>query len=295
MAYNCLLLDADDTLVSFKDCERQALIKVLDKYNIAATDENIALYLIAALNKAFTKFCWGTTSFEESILSKVELMLPVDDNGAIDYAYMESTIGVIKERYTARIKDGLEATIGSFDLTDAEQKALDSFQNWTLCDFKIGRLFDINNNPQLNKENFVFIEPSDEAYPYFTRTVRNNGIQGYVKYYDDAHLVKGNSIAVGMMAMKFFYMSHDYYCGQFTKSLVPKFDGFNEYLGNYFVALLNKYTRKFVGSPVGDFESSLADMPIQLPIVKPNQPDYELMYNYAKAIEKQSLKSIFES
>ena len=44
MAYNCLLLDADDTLVSFKDCERQALIKVLDKYNISATDENIELY-----------------------------------------------------------------------------------------------------------------------------------------------------------------------------------------------------------------------------------------------------------
>ena len=34
MAYNCLLLDADDTLVSFKDCERQALTKVLEKYNI---------------------------------------------------------------------------------------------------------------------------------------------------------------------------------------------------------------------------------------------------------------------
>ena len=44
MAYNCLLLDADDTLVSFKDCERQALIKVLDKYSISATDENIELY-----------------------------------------------------------------------------------------------------------------------------------------------------------------------------------------------------------------------------------------------------------
>ena len=44
MAYNCLLLDADDTLVSFKDCERQALTKVLEKYNISATEENIANY-----------------------------------------------------------------------------------------------------------------------------------------------------------------------------------------------------------------------------------------------------------
>ena len=44
MAYNCLLLDADDTLLSFKDCEKQALIKVLEKYNITATEENVHLY-----------------------------------------------------------------------------------------------------------------------------------------------------------------------------------------------------------------------------------------------------------
>lgn len=44
MAYNCLLLDADDTLISFKDCERQALVKVFDKYNIETTEENIQLY-----------------------------------------------------------------------------------------------------------------------------------------------------------------------------------------------------------------------------------------------------------
>ena len=44
MAYNCLLLDADDTLISFKECEKQALVKVLEKYNIDATEENIENY-----------------------------------------------------------------------------------------------------------------------------------------------------------------------------------------------------------------------------------------------------------
>ncbi|MBQ7815987.1 MAG: YjjG family noncanonical pyrimidine nucleotidase [Oscillospiraceae bacterium] len=44
MAYNCLLLDADDTLLSFKDCEKQAFIKVFEKYNITATEENVHLY-----------------------------------------------------------------------------------------------------------------------------------------------------------------------------------------------------------------------------------------------------------
>lgn len=44
MAYNCLLLDMDDTLLSFKESERESLIKVLEKYNIPATDENIQIY-----------------------------------------------------------------------------------------------------------------------------------------------------------------------------------------------------------------------------------------------------------
>ena len=44
MAYNCLLLDVDDTLISFKECEKQALIQVLSKYNIPVTEENLKNY-----------------------------------------------------------------------------------------------------------------------------------------------------------------------------------------------------------------------------------------------------------
>ena len=44
MAYNCLLLDVDDTLISFKECEKQALIQVLSKYNISVTEENLKNY-----------------------------------------------------------------------------------------------------------------------------------------------------------------------------------------------------------------------------------------------------------
>lgn len=44
MAYNCLLLDADDTLVSFKECEKQALTKLFKKYDIPSTEENLKIY-----------------------------------------------------------------------------------------------------------------------------------------------------------------------------------------------------------------------------------------------------------
>ena len=44
MAYNCLLLDVDDTLLSFKASEVESLVKVMEKYDMPVTDENIELY-----------------------------------------------------------------------------------------------------------------------------------------------------------------------------------------------------------------------------------------------------------
>lgn len=45
-------------------------------------------------------------------------------------------------------------------------------------EIKIGSLFEIKSNPQLNKNCFIFSD--NGKYPYFTRTVTNNGILGYV-------------------------------------------------------------------------------------------------------------------
>ena len=128
---------------------------------------------------------------------------------------------------------------------------------------KAGSLFTIKGNPQLDKENFVFSNKSE--YPYFTRTVFNNGIYGYVDYLDESHLIKGNSIAVGMMGMKFFYMSHDFYAGQFTKTVFPKFNGFNSRIALWFISWFNKSSKKFLSVLVREFEKVFSDTEIIVP------------------------------
>ncbi len=45
MAYNCVLLDFDDTIVDFKKSERESLEKLYNKYNIPVNDENIAIFI----------------------------------------------------------------------------------------------------------------------------------------------------------------------------------------------------------------------------------------------------------
>lgn len=45
MSYNCILLDFDETLVSFTRSEEHSLIKLYNKYNIPVTKENIDFYV----------------------------------------------------------------------------------------------------------------------------------------------------------------------------------------------------------------------------------------------------------
>ena len=44
MSYNCVLLDFDETLVSFSQSEKISLTKVYNKYNIPVTEENLRFY-----------------------------------------------------------------------------------------------------------------------------------------------------------------------------------------------------------------------------------------------------------
>ena len=158
-------------------------------------------------------------------------------------------------------------------------------------EFKIGDLFLVKNNPQLNKSSFNFSK--NGKYPYFTRTVFNNGILGYVDYLDEEHKIKGNSIAVGMIAMKFFYMKQDFYAGQFTKTIYPKFDNFNDKIAKYFISIFNKntplYLKNFV---VKDFEKDFTNTTIKLPITANGEINFDFMESFIKAIQKECIKGV---
>lgn len=67
------------------------------------------------------------------------------------------------------------------------------------------------------------------------------------------------------MGMKFFYQAHDFYAGQFTKTLSPKFDGFNERIALWFIAWLNNYSPVLLGGLVRDFEKNLSSLEIEMP------------------------------
>lgn len=148
----------------------------------------------------------------------------------------------------------------------------------------------MKGNPQLDKENFKFSKES--SYPYFTRTVFNNGIYGYVDYYDDKHLVKGNSIAVGMMGMQFFYMAHDFYAGQFTKTAFPKFDGLNWRIALWFISWFNKSSKWYLGLLVRDFEKAFLETEITVPTNSDGSLALDFMESRIREIEESRIREM---
>lgn len=156
--------------------------------------------------------------------------------------------------------------------------------------YRIGDLFQVEENPQLNKDSFVFSERAE--YPYFTRTGANNGILGYVEYLDEAHKIPGNSLAVGMIAMQFFYMAHDFYAGQFTKTVFPKFDGFNERVALYFITLFNRYQKVLQSVLVRDFKSTFVNFEILLPTNTKNDIDFRYIEERIRCLEEERIRCL---
>ena len=263
-------------------------------------NREIGLFLSIIINRMGNILGYAyTKKRSQTALKKEKISLPTDKDGKPDWEFMENTIKSTQNKMTKIIKayelvkNGGGAT---FNL-NAYKQYLSSNPNLTplstlqWCEFKIGELFGVKSNPQLNKDSFKFTENAE--YPYFTRTVFNNGILGYVKYLDEEHKIKGNSIAVGLIAMQFFYMEKDFYAGQFTKTIYPKFENFNKYIAFYFISLFNanrqKYLKDFV---VKNFEKDFTNTSISLPINSSGDIDFVFMETFIKVIEKEVIKSV---
>lgn len=262
-------------------------IKIFKPINFGL-NSRLANYIIASMRRGFSNFAWGSSSFNVEILKDVKIVLPTL-GGEINFSFMEKFIEELDAYLTAT---GLR----DYKLTDKEQAVLVEFEEFSQMrstggfeNVKVGDLFTVKSNPQLNKDSFKFCDNGE--YPYFTRTVLNNGIAGYVEYLDDAHKIAGNSLAVGMLGMQFFYMDKDFYAGQFTKTLFAKFDKFSQVAAQYFIVWLNKNQKIYQGGLVRDFEKLLNATEISIPI-KNGEIDYDFIANFLKAIEKLVIKDV---
>lgn len=258
-----------------------------------------SLYVAALFKKVASSYEFDYAhKFTRKIAAEMNIILPVRSLGSrqLDFAYMDDYIRELENARIRELENYLKAAgLNDCELTQREKVAIESCQRGRMrtAEFPVGDLFVVKSNPQLNKESFKFTNASE--YPYFTRTVFNNGILGKVDYLDEAHKIKGGSLAVGMLGMQFFYMEHDFYAGQFTKTVFLKDGGrLDEKLALWFASVFNRSKGHFQKGLVRDFERLFTSLKIQLPIKSDGKPDFDMMRDLVSSVMKLSIRGVVE-
>ena len=84
------------------------------------------------MQKPFSKFSWGTSSFNVEIIRSQKIQLPIKD-GKIDFDFMESFVAELEAQRIAELSAYLKASgFDNYELSDEELKALRIFQR-LLC------------------------------------------------------------------------------------------------------------------------------------------------------------------
>ena len=157
--------------------------------------------------------------------------------------------------------------------------------------FLLSKFFSIQKTKKLDKSDLVTPLKGDKKYPYVTRTVNNNGIESYTGYIDDFHLNPRNSFSLGLLQMNFQWHEEPWYCGQFVRRIVPKYD-FSRNVMLYFLSVLQKNSVLFDPQAIKQVDDIFNSLRVDLPVTSDGQLDVQYMEQYIKRIEAQYIKRI---
>jgi hypothetical protein len=263
-------------------------IKVLKPKHPKFNKKN-AQFFIVAMQIPFSKFSWGTSSFNVEIIKSQKIELPVKD-GEIDFDFMESFIAELEAQRIAELSAYL--TVSGFDnyeLSDEELKALREYPNLEFAEFDILDIFTVKNTSNILSSDIV---KNSGGTPYLCASAENNSVSTYIKY-NEKYLEKGNCIFIGGKTFVVSYQEKDFYSNDsHNLALYLNNYAFRTKLNQLYIAtcvyksLSHQYSW---GSSVS--KTKIKGDKISLPI-KNGLPDFNIMETFISAIQKLVIKDV---
>lgn len=154
----------------------------------------------------------GMFSFGKKLRSSQSLnltmQLPILENGAIDFAFMESFIAELEAERVAELEAYLTATgLQDYTLTEEEQKALEEYENINFQQFSIPDIFNITNTRNILSQDIV---ANSGTTPYLCASAENNAVNCYISYNEDM-IEHGNCIFIGGKTFVVTYQEKDFF------------------------------------------------------------------------------------
>jgi hypothetical protein len=257
---------------AFYTSQNVSVLIPLAKYNM---NKYHKLFIITVLKHQFSlKFVAFGRELNRYIRNDISILLPHNDQGNIDWEYMENHVKQSIDLERERISEFLYKNVRQVpDLNEVLWKS-----------YKISDLFDV----QTGKYYQAKTEYKPGNIPLITQTASNNGVETYVdrEYFD---LEKGNCVIVGSIGITAFYQESDFlsdlkiykiYSNPKKRSLM------NREIGLFLATIINMEQFKY-GYGRQYYSENLKDTYIQLPSVYNKvqgyySPDWDYIINYIK-------------
>lgn len=254
----------------------QFIRKIVPKFKL--TKKSI-LFFSTLLNKQKQKLLSVLVRDVDKTFCNITVNLPINENGKIDFDFMESFIAELTAYLTV---SGLD----NYELTNEEQKVLEDFKNNKIeySEFTYKYIF---NNIQQGQR----LKKSDQLsgnIPFVMAGVTNNGVANYVS--NPVASFPKNSITIDIFGNA-FYRNYDFGAGDDTGVYWNNEIRYTEKVMLFFTTAMEKsikgkysYGKKLRSSQSLNFK-------MQLP-TKNNQPDYKVMDTFISAIQKLVIKDV---
>ena len=251
---------------------------VLLLYN-SFMNKHSGLFLARIIRQTCSKYCYGKMGNQEGIKQE-RIMLPVDEEGNPDYAFMEQYIKEREQQLIQKYKSFIgEITNGGGVIP------LDKVE-WR--EFNLTVLFsEIQRGKRLKTEDHI---PGE--MPYVSSSALNNGVDGFISNVENVRIYSNclsvaNSGSVGSS----FYEPFDFVASDHVTHL--KNCKLNKYHYLFIATLTGRFSKKYnFNREINDYRISRER--IMLPVDEQGNPDYHFMEQYGKRIMLQKYQQYLD-
>lgn len=262
-------------------------------------NEKSYLYFLSLFKAAASGRFDYAAKFTRKIASEIKVLLPIRDDGKIDFGYMEA---YIRELEIARVSEleiarnrAMKAYLAAagFDaceLTGEEQNAVDAIANGKVKTnkFKIADLFSVETPKRRFNANAVKF---GGTHPYVVRTSLNNGQRGTI-IADEKWLNSGDTISFGQDTATIFYQPEAYFTGDKIKVMKWQSGTLGESVACYCLATMRRAFSTFAWGQSSFNENVLKDVVVSLPVTLSGEVDHAFMETFIRGMMKRAISGV---
>lgn len=250
-----------------------------------AYSSNAMLFFAVAMQKSMMgRFSYGK-KLRSSQSEDFTMHLPVTDDGAIDFDFMESFIAELEAERVAELSAYLTVSgLNNYELSNDEEDALKNFQSLKWDTYNLEKLFGKSTRGKRLKGD----DRIAGTLPFVTAGEASEGISAYIS--NEVEVFEKNTTTIDMFGSakyrNYIYGGDDHIAVVHTENL-PK------YASIFVTTAIHKSSHNGQFDYGHNFYAKDADaLYISLPVNEAGNPDYDKMAIIISAIHKLVIKDV---